>query len=180
MAQYIGDIVAYYSDLATNHPDLLHDEVAGNRVFEPVSYEEAFSDYKTAAQEKSFFLRFIMPTMSFKDKDNNARKEYQCGIMVGRYYSTREDVKSAKLQAFGEAERVADDIVARMIYDSRGGHALFSHSIDKIENLELTGDFVDVQGDGSYAAVMYIFNFNTFRCIDGAGSDFISVGWLDL
>jgi hypothetical protein len=180
MAQYLDDIVDYYKALAENHPTLAHNESAGNRAFEVVSYEEAFSDFRTGAQEKTFFMRLVLPTVSFSRSGNNAKKHYQCGIMVGRYYSTREGDKTAKITAWAAAEKVADDIIARMVYDSREGHQLFFNTIDTVDNLNLNGDFIDVQGDGSYAAVMYLFDFANFRCVDGAGSEFIAVGWLDL
>ena len=180
MAKYITDAVDYFENLCVQHPLLTHKEASGSRIFEVVNYDQAFGDFKTGATEKSYFVRFIMPTMTFSSSDNNAKKRYQCGIMVGRYYSTRENDKATKLLAFNEAETVADDFVARMVADSRDGHTLFFNSIDKIENLNISGDFLDVQGDGSYAAVLYLFDFATFRCIDSAGSDFLAVGWLDL
>ncbi len=180
MAKYLTDVVDYYQNLCVQHPLLAHDEAAGKRVFEVVAYEEAFGDFRTAGKEKDFFVRFIMPTMDWKNNGNNAFKHYQCGLMVGKYYSARENPKTAKVAAWSAAEAVADDFIARMVYDSRDGHALFNSTIDLIENANLSGDFIDAAGDGSYAAVMYLFDFGTFRCIDAAGSDFVAVGWLDL
>lgn len=178
MAKYLGDIVDYFEGLSTNHPDLLHDEAAGSRVFEPIMYEEAFSDFRTAGIEKGFFVRLMLPTITFSKHQNNAHKHYQCGLMVGKYYSLREDVKRGKVEAWADAERVADDFVARMVYDSRNGHELFNYSIDSISDLKLSGDYLDFQGDGSYAAVLYVFDFGTFRCLDPEGSGFAN--WLDI
>lgn len=180
MAKYLTDIVDYFTGLCVNHPELAHDELAGKRVFEVISYEEAFGDFRSAAREKSFFVRFILPTMAFYRNGNNAGKSYQCGLMVGKFYSSRESAKTARIQAWSDAERIADDFIARMIYDSRAGNELFNSSIDVVDNMNLTGDFLDAQGDGAYAAVMYIFEFSTFRCIDSDGSGFQAVKWIDL
>ncbi len=180
MAKYITDVVDYFKNLCVQHPLLAHSETTGSRIFEVVAYDEAFGDFKTGAKEKSYFVRFILPTMKWENKDNNAHKRYQCGFIVGKYYSTKEDLKTVKVTAWAEAERSADDFVARMVYDSREGHALFNSTIDLVENAQLQGDFMDVQGDGSYAAVMYLFEFGTFRCIEPTGSDFVAAGWLDL
>lgn len=180
MAKYLNNVVDYFKGLCVQHPLLKHSEDAGRRIFEVIAYDEALGDFKTGAKEKAYFVRFILPTMKWANQGNNAHKHYECGLMVGKFYSTREDAKTEKITAWADAERVADDFIARMVYDSREGHALFNSTIDLVENAHLTGDFLDVQGDGSYAAVMYLFDFGCFRCIDAAGSDFISAGWLDL
>ena len=180
MAKYLTDVVAYFQNLCVQHPLLKHGEESGRRVFEVIAYDEALGDFKTGAKEKGYFVRFILPTMKWTNNGNNAFKRYECGIMVGKHYSTREDAKTEKVAAWSAAERVADDLIARMVYDSRDGHALFNSTIDLVENTNLSGDFLDAQGDGSYAAVMYLFDFGTFRCIDATGSDFVSAGWLDL
>lgn len=172
MAQYLSDAVSYFKTLCELHPDLLHSETSGQRVFEVVAYEEAFGDFRTGAKEKSYFVRFILPSMRFDASGNNARKMYQAGLMVGKYYSTREDDKTAKVTAWSDAERVADDFIARMVDDSRNGNALFFNTIDNPANLNLQGDFLDVQGDGSWAAVLYMFDFGTFRCLDPLGADY--------
>lgn len=172
MNYYLTDFVEYFAYLCTQHPDLLHQEATGERVFEVVAYEDAFSDFRTAAQEKAFFVRLILPTMRFERQGANARKVYQAGLMVGRYYSRREDLKAEMVEAWSDAERVADDFVARMVADSANGYALFGGTADSIDRLNLTGDFLDVQGDGSWAAVLYMFDVGTFRCVDPNGAEY--------
>lgn len=176
MAQYISDVAGYFKDLCVNHPDLAHDDAPGSRVFEAIAYEEAFGDFRTASKEKDYFVRMLMPSMTFERSDDNARKVYQVGLMVGKYYSKREDPSTAKMSAWADAERVADDFVARMIYDSREGHPIIS-DMDNVQQLGLSGEFMDNEGDGSYAAVLYIFDLTTFRCLTGTQD---SVGWIDL
>lgn len=180
MAVYLNDVVNYFKGLAENHPELLHNEASGSRVYEVIAYEEAFGDFRTAASEKGYFMRFILPTLKWDGHQNNAHKKYQIGLMVGKWYSTREDVKTVKIDCWSDSEKVLDDIIARMVYDSREGHAVFNHSADSVDALDLSGDYMDHQGDGSYAAVMYLFNIGAFRCIDSEGSEFQAVGWLDL
>jgi hypothetical protein len=177
MNKYLNDFTEYFKYLCEQHPDLLHAETAGDRVFEVVAYDEAFSDFRSVAQEKGYFVRFILPTMRFERKDNNARKVYQAGLMVGKYYSRREADKTAIVIAWADAERVADDFIARMIADSNAGYSLFSGTINTADRLNLQGDFWDVQGDGSYAAVVYFFDMGAFRCIDPNGGEYAA--WVD-
>jgi len=178
MNKYIGDFADYFENLCALHPDLLHQAATGERIFEVVAYEDALSDFRTAGQEKTFFVRFILPTMRMERDGNNAVKKYQVGLVVGCYYSRREDDNSAQMDAWSDAERVADDFIARMIADSRAGNALFYGSADSLESLNLSGDFWDVQGDGSYTAVMYMFDVGTARCLDPAGAEYAP--WTDL
>lgn len=178
MAKYLSDIVSYFQNLCVQHPSLLHAETAGSRIFEVVAYDEAFGDFKTGASEKGYAVRLLLPTMKMEASSDNARKMYQVGLMVAKYYSTREDSKTAKITAFSAAEQVADDFVARMVYDSRQGNDLFFGSLDNVDNMGLTGDFIDSAGDGSYAAVLYLIDFATFRCLDPLGAGFAD--WIDL
>jgi hypothetical protein len=178
MAKYLGDIVDYFRGLCENHPDLQHTAAVGQRVFQAISVEEALSDFRTAGQEKTFFVRLVLPTMTMLANGNNSWKKYQCGLMVGRYYSTREDASAESIVAFSEAERIADDFMARIVYDSRSGHNLFTHTADSIDALEVTGEYMPASGDGSFSAVLYTFTFGTFRCLDADGSEFAA--WDDL
>lgn len=177
MVKYLSDIVSYFQNLCAQHPDLQHQEDTGERIFEVLAYEDALSDFRTAGKEKDFFVRLILPTMTFRAQGNNAMKQYQAGLMVGRYYSTREDVKAEMTEAWSDSEKVADDFMARIMKDSRDGHALFNHSADSVDALDAHGDYLPQMGDGSFAAVLYTFNFGVFRCVDPAGSEYPE--WLD-
>lgn len=177
MNNYLSALVAYFENLCVHHPELVHAEYAGRQVFEVVAYEDAFGDFRSAASEKGFFVRFILPTMRMERSGANARKTYQVGIMVGRYYSRREDGKAEMIGAWSDAERVADDFIARVVADSANGYSLFQHSADTVDALNIQGDFWDVQGDGSYAAVLYMFDIGVFRCVDPNGASYVE--WTD-
>lgn len=164
----LNNYVEYFANLSAKHPDLDHSEHSDGRVFEVASFDEAFGDFRTAAKEKKFFVRLLLPTIAFSRHQDNGLKHYQFGLMVGRWYSRREDGKMAQVEAFSAAEKVADDFIARMVLDSRGGHELFSGMADNIENLDLSGDYYAFDGDGSYAAILYVFTLAAFRQIVGA------------
>lgn len=165
MNKYLSDFVDYFKNLSVQHPDLEHSETVGEVVFEVAAYEQAFSDFRTAEEEKAYFVRFILPTMRMEPHGNNAIKKYQVGLMVGKYYSRREGAKEEIVAAWSDAERVADDFIARMLADSRNGYPLFNATGDSVAGINLQGDFWDVQGDGSWAAVLYFFDIGTHRCL---------------
>lgn len=174
---YLSQYIDYFKYLCTQHPDLLHADSVGDRVFEVVAYEDAFSDFRTAAAEKAFFVRFILPTMRVERQSANARKVYQIGLMVGRYYSRREDTSDELKAAWTAAEHVADDFMARIVADSANGHPLFGSMTDSADRLNMTGDFWEVQGDGSWASVLYMFEVSAFRCVSPQGAGYAN--WAD-
>lgn len=170
MTQYIEHIVSYFRYLCEQHGQLLHAETPGNRVFEVRSYEQAFGDFRSTAREKNYAVRLILPTFGFDDQGGQGLKKYQVGLLVVKYYSRREDDKNAVITAMSEAEKIGDDFVARIVNDSRNGHPLF-YGADSPGAMQIEGDFLDVQGDGSYAGVMYFLNFQTFRGLDALCND---------
>ncbi len=176
MAQYLSNIADYYKYLCEQHPLLLHSNTSGARVFEVKAYEQAFSDFRTAIKPKDYFVRMILPTMTMRSQQMQAVKNYQVGLVFGKFYSRREGSSTDLLNAYTDAEKLADSFITRMVADSRNGHPLFFGSIDVVDNLKVQGDFWQAEGDGSYGAVMYLFDFSTFRGLDADCSDVV---WLD-
>lgn len=163
---FLSDLVDYFRGLCEAHPDLLHDEASGSRVFEVVPLEEAFNDIRSGAKEKGYLVRLVLPTMSMSDHQNNAAKVYEVGLMVLKYHGTREAMKANYIAALTDAEKVADNFIASMVQDSRDGNALFFGRSDRVEWMQVSGDFVTLDGDGSYSGVQYTFRMATFRCFD--------------
>ena len=173
MAQYLNNIAEYFQYLCEQHPLLAHSDTAGARVFEVKAYEQAFSDFRTAVKPKDYFVRMVLPTMTMRSQQMQAVKNYQVGLVFGKFYSRREGTSADLLTAFTDAEKVADQFIARMVADSRNGHPLFFGSIDLVDNMKLQGDFWQAEGDGSYGAVMYLIDFSTFRGLDADCSDIV-------
>lgn len=169
---YLAEVVAYFKTLCMQHPTLLHLDTVGSRVFEVVAYDEAFSDFRTASEEKQYFVRLLLPTISLSNQNNNARKVYQLGLMVAKYYSRREDAQTEKVVAMSAAEHVADDLIAYVMEDARGNTGPFAYMLNHVEELGLTGDFLDTIGDGSYAGVLYMLDLPVWRCIDPNAEDY--------
>ena len=84
---------------------------------------------------------------------------------MAKYHSPRQGGRNAFFSAMTDAERVGDEIVEKMIADSKNGHPLFHYSLNTTQNV-----FVQPQiatGDLSYVGWMYLFSFaNAWRnCI---------------
>ena len=174
--KYINDFEAYFRYLCEQHPLLLHSETSGQQVFEVRPVEEAFAAFRTGAKEKDYFVRMILPTIGLSNGGTTVRKEYQFGLMVGKYYSRREDSKLSGITALGAAEKVADQIISRMVMDSQNDHPLLQNCCDRVDALNLTGDVFMFEGDGSYAAVLYMFDLSTPRMLDTACQ---TITWAD-
>lgn len=168
----LEDIVAYFKTMCIQHPTLLHADTVGQQVFQVSSFDEAFSNFRTAGEEKNFFVRLLKPTLGMIRQNNNARTVYQVGLMVGRYYSRREDQSTEIVDAQSACERIANDFVIWLMEDARAGTGPFADEMAQIDDLNLQGDFWEAGGDGSFAGVLYMLDLPAFRCLDPAGTEY--------
>ena len=164
---------AYLSYLAANHPDLRHSEQDGGRVFAMMNIEEATSDLRGAATEKGFIMRGFHYTYRAAH-DGDGRKSIQGGFMVAKSFSSRSEGRSSFFAAMDSSEQVIDELIERMVSDSRAGHPLFLHSLDSDQTFIVRPR--PAVGD-NYAGWFCTFDFyNHFRvCL----TDQAAPGWLD-
>lgn len=178
---YIDDAIDYFKNLCVQHPQLLHDDDAGGRVFDVRDLDGAFGALRTGMKEKSYSVRLVLPTMEYRHEvGNNARKAYQMGLMVAKYHGRRDMLDSDVIGAIADAEKVADEFLERMISDSRNGYDLFRYSIDQIDNLKPTAEVVLNLFDGSYSGVFVMFEFWVWRKTNSVSTgDCDAVAWED-
>lgn len=161
----IADIVSYFRYLCEQHPLLLHSDAVGQRVYEVRGLEEAFASIRTTAKPKDYLVRFLMPTMVLNagaDADHT-RKDYQVGLLVLYYHSGREEGGNEVVEAVNASEQVADQMIARLLSDSRDGYAPFQYLNSTPQALDLSGEVVLRVLDGAYSGVLYLFSLKTTR-----------------
>ncbi len=175
MNYYLSAYADYFRYLCTQHPEVMHSELSGHRAFEVRPLEEAFSDVRTSATTKGVLVHLLLPAITYgADQGGNARKVYEFGLLVAKWHGSRESTKKTILDAMSAAERIADELVARLVADSRAGVGLFQYGLDNPDNLGLSGEFVSLEGDASYSGVVYTFKVPAWRCLDVA-----DVAWID-
>lgn len=174
---YLDDVVAYFKYLCEQHPDLLHDDATGSRVFEVRDLDGAFGALRTGMKEKDFAVRLVLPSMEYHTEANNARKAYQFGLLVAKYHGRREMTDTDVIGAIAAAERVGDDFLERIVSDSRNGYDLFRSSVDQVADLKATTEVVTPLFDGSYSGVLLMFEFTVFRKIISTACS--PVAWAD-
>jgi hypothetical protein len=180
MQQYLADIVAYFKYLCTQHPLLLHTDATGDRIFEVRDLEDAFGSLRSTARAKSYVVRFVFPTMGLTRDHDGARKSYELGLLILKWHGKKESEDADVVAAMSAAETVADDIIERIVTDSRQGYGLFEYGIDNPDNLNLQGEFIQRSLDGSYSGVLYMFRFDTPRKLSSlSATDCAAVEWLD-
>jgi hypothetical protein len=164
--------INYFRWQCANHPDLLHSDEAGSRIFEVIDIDEALGDFRSGVKEKDFIFRLIMYTYSPRLVDNNFKKQLQGGFIIAKNFSPR---KSNHLEASRAAEEITDHFIAKMISDSANGHSLWMHSLDDGSDISVVP--VLLTGDGAYAGWRVIFSFENFfdHCVPGASAP----EWLD-
>jgi hypothetical protein len=174
---FLDDIVAYFTYLSAQHPDLLHADTAGERVFEVRDLDNAFGALRTGIKEKDFAVRLVLPTAEFHTEANNTRKVYQIGLLVAKYHGRRDVTDSGVIEAISDAERVAEDFLERIVSDSRNGLPLLGHSVDQVENLKATLEMLPSLFDGSYSGVLLMFELAPWRKVISTACD--PVAWED-
>lgn len=170
----INDVIAYFRHQCEAHPDLLHSETAGQRVFEVSKWEEAWGDFRTDIKEKNYAVRLVMPEFSLQNLDGCAARNYDVLFFVGKYAKPRTGDKADHYAALADCERIALDFVSKIVMDSRNNLALFNYTGETVEDLQVRGEFIHQFGDGSYVAVMLSLSFANIIHIETAG-----VAWTD-
>lgn len=149
---------AYWLHQAENHPELQHTEES--KVFEMISIEEAFGDFRMGAKEKSFILRPIFYTyrVGINTQDGQSLKQAQGGYIIAHYYDPRGGGSQAMLDALDKAERVNDQLMEKIIADSRAGHPLWNRSLDSNQNFN--SQPVLLTSGLCYVGYRTVFNFH--------------------
>lgn len=170
---FIDTYRKYFEWQAENHPALLHSDT--RRVFQMVGIEEAMGDFRTGAKEKDFILRGINYYYTIGDDGGHETRKYATGgFIVAKYFSNRNDLKGMN-DALAASEQVMDEIIEKIIADSKNGHPLWGYSLNSRQQFAVQ-DALYV-GDGCYAGRRCIFPFNNFwrNCITHADAP----AWLD-
>lgn len=157
----IQDYIDYFKHQAETHPDLLHDDASGQRVFALVTVEQAMGDFRTGAQTKATIVRLLEYSYVVDDqgKSQNA-KAMQGGFIVASYYSARSGGDAAYIAAMAKSERIADEIIEKMITDSQAGHPLFDYSLDSRQQIQVNP--IRNTGDATYVGFIVLFAYENF------------------
>lgn len=164
---------SYFKHQCEAHPDIA--ETADGKVFETISVEEALGDFRSMVQEKGFIFRLIDYTYQVQDNNtSDPRKIINGGFIIAHHFSTRVDGKESFYAAKDKSEKVMDDIIEKMISDSRNGHPLFYYSMNTAENIYCQP--IDQTGDNGYAGWICTFYFANHFTICPEHSD---TAWAD-
>ena len=158
--------INYFKHQAENHPLLAHSDSLGSRVFATITTEEALGDFRSGARSKGYIMRLLEYSYQVTDAGNHeVTKRHEGGFIIAHYHSSRDGGDTQYLEAVAKAERVVDDMIEKMIADSKAGHPLFYYSLDSRQDFIVTpARFI---GDASYSGYLCLFSFNSFfrNCI---------------
>lgn len=146
----------YFLHQAINHPDLGHTD--DSKVFEVITVDDAFGDFRDRVKEKGFIFRLINYTYRISDKHSaDAMKIVEGAFFIAKYHSERSGGAAAQKLAMTESERIVDEIIEKMIADSNAGHPLFYYSLNTAQNINVTPKINT--GDGGYSGWICSFSF---------------------
>lgn len=144
----------YFKHQAINHPALAHTD--DNRVFEEIGVDEDYGDYRTKVKGKDYVMRLIEYTYQpGQDQGGYFRKVMRGAFMVAKFYSARNNTSTEYRAAKAAAERVMDDLIEKMVADSRNGHPLFGYRMDSNQDFQVAP--VNRVGDGAYVGWEVVF-----------------------
>jgi len=161
----------YFRHQAINHPALLHS--ASSRVFAMIGVDEDYGDLRSMVKEKDYVMRLLEYTyQAGQDQGGLLRKSLRGAFMVAKFCSPRNNSSAEYQAALNAAESVVDNIIEKMIIDSRNGHPLFGYALDSQQDFQIAP--VPRPADGAYAGWECVF---TLRPVFPYACD--SVAWLD-
>jgi hypothetical protein len=148
----------YFKHQCENHPDLAHADTNGSKVFQTIDVEEALGDFRTGAKEKSFIFRLINYTFQVGDDGaDETKKIFTGGFIVARYFDQRNTGESDFYTAVESSEKIVDELIEKMVSDSRAGHPLFYHTLDARQNINVQPALQFAPG---YAGWLVTFTFS--------------------
>ncbi len=162
----------YFLHLNKCHPKVLHDS-SGNTIFELVTIEEAFGDFRGQIAEKSYMFRLIEYTWGLDDNyTSNGKQTKQGGFIIAKYHSDRAQGSEEYAEAIADTEEIALDFAEKMCADSKESHPLFYYSIDTLKHMNWNAQVVRHIGDGTYSGWLCTFQFDSwFRNCIGEHTD---------
>ena len=146
----------YLEHQAVNHPALLHTE--GSKVFEMIGIQDALGDFRSVGQEKGFIMRGIWYTYGFGFAHESV-KRMMGGFIIAKHYSNRVGGKKSLFEAMRDSEKVADEIIAKMVKDSKNGHPLFYHSFNHPSRANVQPKFN--AGEVGYSGYLVTFEISS-------------------
>lgn len=151
----------YFEHLCSVHPDLLHLDEAGKKVFQLISIQEALGDFRVNVVEKGYIFRLITPTWKLEGHDQTI-KNVLGGFIIAKYNSSREGGTPDFFSAMDDSETLCNEFSAKILLDSQKGHPLFYYSVNTLEGLNLSCSPLLKIGDGSYSGWLCIFEFSNY------------------
>lgn len=155
---FFSNYVAYFKHQAQTHPDLLHLDTNGNKIFAVIDQQAAVGDFRSGAKEKGFILRLIEPGGG-AEGDANPLVTPLGGFIIARYHAPRLTGDADQTAAMDAAWRVGMDIIVKMLADSQNGHPLFKYSINTPAMLNLQWQPRLFVGDTAYAGWLFTFKW---------------------
>jgi len=127
---YLSDYVAYFADLATRHPDLLHVDTDGQRAFSAIYIEEILGNFRNKMKPQGYTLHAIRYTSEGRDNANNYKNLARQGGFIVMGYAKKTDY-AARIEVESTCERIALEIIAKICDDSAAGHPVFKYSLNR-------------------------------------------------
>lgn len=157
----------YFKAVAINHVALAHSDARGQQVFDYADIESAFGKLRDGTKPQAWIMRLVMPRRSFRRENDVTQRVLDGGFLLAKYADARLRGDQAIIDAQDEVLEVADQIVERIVGDSRNGHPLFCYAADRADRLAWNAIAQANVGDGNYHG--YFCTFEIANSFDSVG-----------
>lgn len=147
----------YFFWLCHLHPAFAHSNA--QRVFELVSVDEAFGDYRGHASKSGFIFRLIDYTWGIDEIGDFHFQRKRGGFIVAKNMKTRDALPAVRITARNQCETIINDFITHMLADSNNGHPMFSGNQDEPGKLRVNVTPALNIGDGTYDGAMCTYDF---------------------
>ena len=167
---------AYFREVAEQHKQLAHVDAYGERCFEFMDIAEAFGSIRDGVRPQGFIFRLFRPYRRFVKREGGTFRVLEGGFLIAKFGDVRQQGDGIVTLAMDESLLIVDQVVARMVGDSRNGHPLFEYGADKADALGFQALPATNVGDGTYHGFSCTFELSApFEATGDCEPD----AWLD-
>lgn len=148
----------YFEHQYNSHPDMGGAAADVRGGFQVVSLEEALGEFRSDLARDQIIMRISNYSYTVNDNTaDDAQKMCQAAILILQGHSSRSEDPADYYRAMERTEKVTDELIEKMIADSRNGHPLFNYSINTVANVNVSPR--ENYGDGKCGWLL-VFRFN--------------------
>jgi hypothetical protein len=171
-------IADYFKSIAVNHPDIRHEDKPGKVGYAVDNYADLLDGvFRNALKPSGYSLRLIDSSIKPEgDESQGLLAHVDTGFTITKRIPELTDAEVQK--AKDECLKITQEVIARMVMDSRDRLSLFQSSLNRISYGQFLCETSLFKGDGFWIGIVTTFQFKV-EFIEDICDLVNQTGWLD-